>query len=107
MTKVTRGWPPSRRAAQAAALRRRQPWLKSTGPRTAAGKAICARNAYKHGFRTPAASQIRALLRWHNRCVKSILHNQPLPPSPSIPLPHGEREAHRPPSSLSPTRGEG
>ena len=36
------------------AIARRQPWKKSTGPKTAAGKARSARNALKHGARSRA-----------------------------------------------------
>ena len=43
------GWTPERRARQAAAIRRWRPWEDSTGPRTAAGKARSARNAYTGG----------------------------------------------------------
>src|SRR5581483_7383069 len=49
-----------RTAAQIAASRRNA--LRSTGPRTAAGKAICRRNALKHGLRA----------------------NTPLPPAPDV-----------------------
>lgn len=38
-------WTDQRRARQAQLLRCRRPWLRSTGPRTAAGKARSARNA--------------------------------------------------------------
>ena len=41
------GWSPVRRAAQAEAIRRWKPWAKSTGPKTAAGKARAAQNAAK------------------------------------------------------------
>ena len=41
------GWSDERRAKQAAAIRRWQPWTKSTGPRSAEGKAVSARNAAK------------------------------------------------------------
>jgi hypothetical protein len=41
------GWTDERRAKQAAAIRRWQPWTRSTGPRTPQGKAIVARNACK------------------------------------------------------------
>ena len=40
-----RHWTEEARKAQAEAIKRWQPWTKSTGPRTAAGKARCARNA--------------------------------------------------------------
>ncbi len=39
-------WTPERRARQAETIRRTKPWEKSTGPKTEAGKAISARNAY-------------------------------------------------------------
>lgn len=38
-------WTPERRAKQAEAIRRWQPWNKSTGPRTKEGKARSSRNA--------------------------------------------------------------
>jgi hypothetical protein len=41
------GWTPERRAKQAEAIRRWQPWDKSTGPRTEEGKARSSRNADK------------------------------------------------------------
>ena len=47
-------WTPERRAKQAERARSTQPWAKSTGPRTAAGKARAAANALKHGFRSRA-----------------------------------------------------
>lgn len=40
-------WTPERRAKQAEAIRRWQPWNKSTGPRTKGGKARSSRNADK------------------------------------------------------------
>lgn len=43
------GWTPERRAQQAEAIRRWQPWAKSTGPRTNDGKARSSRNADKGG----------------------------------------------------------
>ena len=39
------GWTEERRKKQAEAIRRWKPWEKSTGPRTAAGKARCKMNA--------------------------------------------------------------
>lgn len=47
--KVTRGWPPKRRAEQALRLRRAKIWLKSTGPKTVAGKLRVSQNAFVHG----------------------------------------------------------
>jgi hypothetical protein len=40
-------WTPERRAAQAARLRERKPWQKSTGPATAEGKARAKLNGLK------------------------------------------------------------
>ncbi len=45
--RATSGWSPERRANHAAAIRCWKPWEKSTGPRTAAGKARAAQNAAK------------------------------------------------------------
>jgi hypothetical protein len=45
------GWTDERRAKQSAAIHKWRPWAYSTGPRTAAGKAIIARNAYCGGQR--------------------------------------------------------
>lgn len=40
-------WTLEARAAQAAKIRRWQPWRESTGPKTKAGKAICQMNRAK------------------------------------------------------------
>ena len=82
MTGITRGWPPSRRAAQALRIRRTKPWLQSTGPRTAAGKARVARNAYRHGFRSRAYAGIAAVLRWQRRVVRAMLARHSVPAFP-------------------------
>lgn len=44
------GWTPERRARQAEQIRAWQPWTRSTGPRTAEGKARASRNAWKGGY---------------------------------------------------------
>src|SRR5262245_26965803 len=51
------GWTLQRRARQAALIRRWAPWRRSTGPRTEAGKARCAKNPLKHGFASRATVQ--------------------------------------------------
>ena len=42
-------WTPERRARQAELIRLQRPWLQSTGPISAAGKAVSSQNAYKGG----------------------------------------------------------
>jgi len=42
---------------QAVLIRGWQPWRRSTGPKTEAGKARCAMNALEHGFRSRATIQ--------------------------------------------------
>jgi hypothetical protein len=46
------GWSPERRARQSARIRALEPWRRSTGPRTEAGKSQSAMNALKHGGRS-------------------------------------------------------
>ena len=55
-------WTPERRAKQAETIRRTKPWSKSTGPRTEAGKAISARNAYSGDWVHEANDRRAALM---------------------------------------------
>src|SRR5262245_33951265 len=68
------GWTPERRARQAAAIRRWQPWRRATGPKTEAGKAPVASNALRHGHRGRAwierARRIRNAIRL---CAQTLL----------------------------------
>jgi hypothetical protein len=64
------GWSDERRATHAAAIRRWKPWEKSTGPRTATGKARAAQNAYKHGRRALPARLMGEALAAQNTCTR-------------------------------------
>ena len=59
-------WTPERRARQAALIRTWRPWEKSTGPRTDAGKAVAAQNAWKGGDEV----RLRELVRGINRMLR-------------------------------------
>jgi len=48
---MSNGWTPERRARQAELIKTWRPWEQATGPRSAAGKAVVARNAWKGGVR--------------------------------------------------------
>lgn len=56
---MSNGWTSERRARQAALIRNWKPWERSTGPRTAEGKARTSRNGFKGGHR----AMLRALAR--------------------------------------------
>ena len=55
------------------AARRNRPWLKSTGPRTDAGKVRSRMNALKHGERSAAAVRERKELNHWVRQVRELL----------------------------------
>jgi hypothetical protein len=63
---MSSGWTPERRARQAEAIRRWQPWTKSTGPRTARGKARAAAN----GLKNPQHPGMRSILRELRRALR-------------------------------------
>lgn len=69
---VTKGWSPERRARQAILIRQRAPWKKSTGPRSAAGKAASSMNAMRHGFRSAGYRELCAALRLQKRFVARL-----------------------------------
>lgn len=58
---LSRNWPKGR-AWQSALIRNWKPWEQSTGPKSAEGKAVLSRNAYKGGVR-PMLRQLAALLK--------------------------------------------
>lgn len=67
-----RGWSAAQRAAQAAAIRLYRPWLKSTGPRSVAGRARCSGNALKHGMRSAPLLELGRALRRQRLDMRSI-----------------------------------
>lgn len=71
--KSKNGWTEERRAKQRAAILRRAPWKKSTGPRTEAGKKKSAQNAYKHGHRGREWREFYALLAKKRLYVRRVL----------------------------------
>lgn len=66
------GWSPERRARHAAAIQRWKPWEKSTGPRTAAGKARAAQNAAKPWLKADPDRALQRALRAHERYLSDI-----------------------------------
>ncbi len=70
--KKSPGWTPERRRRQAERIRRQRPWLHSTGPRTAAGKAVSSHNALIHGLRSRARRVLCLLLRVQRDFVRNL-----------------------------------
>lgn len=70
--KVTKGWPPARRKAQAARIRITKPWLHSTGPKTPEGKFITRWNAVTHGATTAHWRRLAKALRKQRNFIKEI-----------------------------------
>jgi hypothetical protein len=60
---MARIWTPEERKKQAEAIRRARPWEKSTGPKTAAGKAQSRYNALKNGHHARDLAVLRRALR--------------------------------------------
>jgi hypothetical protein len=72
-------WTAERRARQSAMIRKWRPWERSTGPRTPAGKARSARNAYRGGHRPRLRELIRAMnqaLTAHREALLRSCHRQ-------------------------------
>ena len=64
--KNSNGWTPERRAQQAARIRKQKPWLQSTGPKSATGKTVVSRNAFKGG----AWREMQEMRRHFNSCLQ-------------------------------------
>ena len=63
---MSNGWTQERKAKHSVAIHRWKPWSKATGPKTAEGKAIVSRNAFKGGRRPTLRKEmmrLRAALR--------------------------------------------
>jgi hypothetical protein len=60
---MANGWTPERRARQAALIHTWKPWERSTGPRSAEGKARTARNGFKGGRWRIERDSLRELRR--------------------------------------------
>jgi hypothetical protein len=72
---MANGWTQARRARQSKAIQRWKPWERSTGPRTAAGKARVSRNAYKGGQRPNGralARELNLLLSDQRRGLRAV-----------------------------------
>ncbi|OQW86364.1 MAG: hypothetical protein BWK72_17910 [Rhodoferax ferrireducens] len=65
-------WTAERRARQSALIRQWQPWAQSTGPRSEAGKAVAARNAFKGGL-SGQLRQIRQAMRQQQAMLKGLV----------------------------------
>jgi hypothetical protein len=90
-----KGWTPERRARQAARIRNWQPWRRSTGPQTEAGKARAAQNALKHGNRSRAhifqLQRVRHAIRLCAYTVAAVRAHMRGFPLPCLPKPEGRK----------------
>jgi len=72
MAGKSKSWTPERRAQQAERIRQTKPWLKTTGPKTDAGKDAVKNNAYRHGFRSTDYAEILRLLKLQSAFVTAM-----------------------------------
>ena len=66
---AARRWTPEQRQQQAERIRAWSPWERSTGPRSAEGKATASRNAWKGGSRE-VLGEVARLLRAHREAFE-------------------------------------
>lgn len=66
-------WNAAQRQAASARMQAHKPWLKATGPKTAAGKSVAKMNAYKHGHRSAAVLAERRAAVHYLRVQKEFL----------------------------------
>ena len=82
---AARKWTPEQRQRQREAIQRWKPWQQATGPKSAAGKAASAGNAYKGGHTVKLRRLIvelkvcEALIQAHSRQVLNYLRASGLP----------------------------
>lgn len=70
--RIAEYWTKARRELQALQIYHHQPWLFSTGPRSAASKQISSQNAFKHGGRCAATKKLCAMMRAQNSCLRFL-----------------------------------
>jgi hypothetical protein len=68
-----RQWTQEERLRQAQLIRNWRPWEKSAGAKTEAGKAASKMNAYKHGGRSGAISEMRDIIGYCRPSLKPII----------------------------------
>ena len=64
-------WTPARRLKQSKAIKQWQPWLNSTGAKSASGKKKVAQNAYKGGIR-PFLRELAKALREQRQLLNDL-----------------------------------
>jgi hypothetical protein len=66
-------WTDEQKQKQREAIKRWQPWVKSTGPRTDSGKRTSSQNAYKHGRFSAGSRAHRKTLRIILRHARAVI----------------------------------
>ena len=79
-THLTTIWTEARKQRQREVINQHKPWLKSTGPRSAAGKAKVARNAYSGAL----WRRLRVLSVETTRLIRQLKADGQWPPKTSV-----------------------